>query len=175
MANSGTIKSSKCPSSFAGYCDMQWEFRWTAAPGAEPGVTVVSWELWTVGRTSSPTQAYTQIQMTVEDQSGRELLAYKSIKEALSFKGVLQDSGSFEVAHEIDGTASFTVSISTDIYEGYFRDATGTGVLETNMPYCVYIDTGDVILKAIPHIDNGQELKRAIPHDEDGHTFKICV
>lgn len=174
MATSGSIKSSKCPSSYAGYCDMQWEFRWTAEPSEEPGVTVVSWELWTVGRTESPTQAYTQIKMTVDDQNGKDLLTYESTNEVRSFKGVLQDSGSFEVAHNTDGMASFAVAMSTDIYEGVFRDVTGTGVLDTNMPYCVYIDTGSSIVKAIPYIDNGQEWQRAIPYIDNGSAWNMC-
>lgn len=173
MATSGIIQSKSCASNLD-YYPMRWEFRWTAAPSEEPGVTVVSWELWTVGRTTSPTQAYTQIKMTVEDQNGNELLAYESAREALSFKGVLQDSGSFEVAHDSDGTASFTVSMSTDIYEGGFRDATGSGVLDANIPYCVYIDTGSAIVKTIPYIDNGQELKRAIPYIDDGSAWNMC-
>lgn len=173
MATNGVIQSSSCASDLS-YYGMRWEFRWTSAPGAEPGVTVVSWELWTVGRTESPTQAYTQIKMAVKDQNGKDLLAYESTNEVRSFKGVLQDSGSFEVAHNTDGTASFTVSMSTDIYEGVFRDATGSGELDANIPYCVYIDMGSAIVKAIPYIDNGQEWQRAIPYVDNGSAWNMC-
>lgn len=175
MATSGVIQSKSCASTLS-YYGMKWEFRWTAEPDTEPGVTVVSWELYTVGRTTSPTQANTEIAMTIVDQNGNELLDYKSTREARSFKGVLQDSGSFKVSHNTDGTASFKVSMTTDIYEGYFRDASGTGTLDKNMPYYyVYIDTGAEQLKAIPCIDTGSDWKMSTACIDNGTSWDECT
>ena len=173
MATSGVIQSSSCASNLSAY-GMRWEFRWTADPSEEPGVTIVSWELWTVGRTESQPRAYTQIKMTAEDQNRNNVLTYESTGELRSFNSVLQDSGNFKVVHNTDGTASFLVSMSTDIYEGVFRDTTGSWELETNLPYCVYIDTGAAIVKAIPLIDNGQEWARVIPYIDNGSTWNMC-
>lgn len=176
MAIKGTIESATCLSTYIYYYGMRWEFRWTAAPStSKAGVTIVSYGLYTVGYTADATKAYTQIKLSVTDQNGNQVESYTSTKESLSFTGVLQYSGSFEVNHDTDGSASFTVSMSTDIYEGAFRSATGTGVLDTNMPYYyVSIDTGSAFVKAIPYIDNGSEWKAASAYIDNGTSWKLC-
>lgn len=175
MATSGIIQSATTSQAYDIY-GARWEFRWMAEAGKLPGITNVSWELWTVGRTDSPTQAYTEIHMTIVDQNENVLLNYETEDSVRSFKGVLQDSGSFEVAHNLDGSASFVVSMSTDIWEGYFRDVTGTGTLDTNMPYFyVYIDDGGKFVKAAPYIDTGTEWKVATAYIDNGTTWDVCT
>jgi hypothetical protein len=172
MATSGSIQSSSCATTLA-YYGARWEFRWTAKPSdSEPGVTIVSYSLYTIGRSSSPTQAATEIQLTVYDHDDKVIGSYASTREARSFTDVLQYSGSFEVHHKMDGSASFKVSMSTDIYEGVFRPSSGTGTLEVNKPYyCVDIDIGTGHVKIAAFIDVGTEWKHARPDTENGTVW----
>jgi hypothetical protein len=173
MATSGSIKSSSCATTLA-YYGARWEFRWTAKPSdSEPGVTIVSYSLYTIGRSSSPTQAVTEIKLTVYDHDDKVIESYASTRETRSFKDVLQYSGSFEVHHKTDGSASFKVSMSTDIYEGVFRPASGTGTLDVNKPYhCVEIDTGTGRVKIAFFVDTDAEWDHIRFDIEDGSAWE---
>jgi hypothetical protein len=114
--------------------------------------------------------------MTVVDQNSNELMTFKSTREARSFKGVLQYSGSFTVTHDSGGAASFIVTMKTDIYDGVFRTVQHTGDLDENVPYYyVPIDIGGEVRATIPCIDTGTEWRALMPCIDTGTNYVLSA
>lgn len=141
MASSGTITSTPHSSNGA-----YWSFEWTATPSSTKGKTVVSYNIYRRGRSSSPTWLATDCNITVH-YNGTSFSALStgrrtpgsSSDNGTSFKNVKETSGSFTVTHSSNGSGSFTVEIAAYIDPGYNWEkncfGSGTGVLDTNYAY----------------------------------------
>ena len=186
MASSGTLYSGT-PASNVGLYGAKQKFVWSATPSDEAGVTDVSWELYATGKenASSNTQAFCSCKATVHDSGGGSIVGgdglqicnYSSGDSYISFKGKKFASGSFQVKHSIDGTGGFIVKLDVNIggWDGSGRDASGTFVLDENMPfYYVYIDTGSALVKAVPYVYDGTNWQVTRAYIDNGTEWKLC-
>ena len=143
MAMSGTLTSYKYPTgsttndgnSFAG---AHYSFEWTAAKKA-PGVTTVTWQLWSRGRDSTPTQLWhriwcnTIVNGTTTSIYQKDFAADGFTGAEYSFKNQLRASGSFDVTHGTDGSGSFQVYFKFAAYwYTSYHENTETATLDNN-------------------------------------------
>lgn len=148
MASSGKITSKVTNNDYGAY----WSFEWTAEPSDTKGQTIVSWEIWRRGRSSSPKILATNCDITVEyNGKSSSILSTGNIPfDASSTKGAFnnkwESSGNFTVQHDSDGSGYFSVTIKAHIdgdrwddgtYIGGWDQLTNTGSasLNTNYPY----------------------------------------
>lgn len=195
MASNGVIQSGTPNHSQLTLTGARFEFRWEATPGYEPGITDIKWELWAVGRSTSPTRGYgyclidvagvngstivgsSDITATIcEYQSGNTSSTYTFFtgKESLA-------EGNFQIKHASSGLGSFHVYLKkveigdSYAYLGYSLNEDVIITLDLNMPYkYVYIHNGTTFVKAIPYIDSGTEWKVAEAYIDTGTEWKSC-
>lgn len=143
MATSGTLTSyvyqtgsvTNEGNSFAG---AHYSFEWTSSKKS-PGVTTVSWNLYSRGRYSSPTQLWHNVYVdTIVNGTTTRIYTGEFGKSGCtaaqySFKDVLRTSGSFDVTHGSDGAGSFQVyfKFAAYYYTSYYYN-TETATLDTN-------------------------------------------
>ena len=189
MSSSGTLYSGTPPSS-SGLYGAKQKFVWSATKSSEPGVSIINWSLYAVGKenASSNTKARTRCVAKVSDSgggtivggSGKIICDYDSGPNSstyVSYKGTRFASGTFQVKHSDEGVGGFEVALDVNIggWDGAGRDASATFVLDSNVPYqYVNIDTGTGFVRAIPYIDNGTEFKVAEAYIDTGTEFKVC-
>lgn len=188
MASSGTLYSGT-PASNVGLYGAKWQFNWSAAPASEPGVTDITWTLYSVGKesASSNTIATGYCYLTAYNYNGGEVVgntgsgvaigSYDGGSEKISYKGVYRAGGTFQVRHSEEGLGGFTLYMSVNIggWNSATQCATHNVVLDTNKPfYYVYIDNGTSFVKAIPYVDNGTEWKAAVAYVDNGTEWKAC-
>ena len=130
---SGTIKSYTLPSNhYSGGGGAHWSFEWTSTKKAA-GVSTVSWNLYTRGRYSSPTWLETGCWMSVS-KNGTTTQLYSGSNfsgSENSFKDKWRASGTFDVTHNANGYASFTINFEVFIYEYAHKTNSGMGVLDS--------------------------------------------
>lgn len=143
MATSGTLTSyvyqtgsvTNEGNSFAG---AHYSFEWTSSKKS-PGVTTVSWNLYSRGRYSSPTQLWHNVYVdTIVNGTTTRIYTGEFGKSGCtaaqySFKDVLRTSGSFDVTHGSDGAGSFQVyfKFAAYYYTSYYYN-TETATLDAN-------------------------------------------
>lgn len=130
----GIIRSYTRPSGSYG-AGAHWSFEWTSAKKS-PGISTVTWKLYTRGRYESPKWLVTGCWMSVT-KNGATTQLYANDGESwsgedYSFKDILRASGSFDVKHDTDGSASFNINFEVYIYEYAHKTNSGTGVLDNN-------------------------------------------
>lgn len=144
MATSGSIETSKHPKN-----EAYWSFEWTAAPSkTERGKTIVSYSIYRRGRSQSPTWLSTNCTIkayyngnwhTLLDTGNRSAPQSGNDSKGTSFKNALEDSDSFTVTHDTDGSGSFKVTISAYIDHGTLWQPNctgeGTAILDKNQAY----------------------------------------
>ena len=146
VLNTGSISGNSCVGAY-------YSFEWSSQ-SAGAGVTLVSWNLYGRGRTSSPTKLENGIHLdvvangtttrlyTLDDSNGTE---------QTSFKNYLRTSGSFYVYHGSDGSGSFTINMNVMIYTGTWHYTSGTAYLDAN-----YLPTYTVTQRHYyQHVRNG--------------------
>ena len=186
MANSGTVYSGT-PASNVGLYGAKWQFSWTSSPSSEPGVTDVTWNLYSVGRSSSPTQATGYCYLTAYDYNGGTIVGgsdgskyiggYDGGSSYITYTGTWRASGTFQVKHSDDATGGFRLYMNVSIggWNTANQCATHYITLDANKPYYyVYIDNGSSFVKAIPYIDNGSEWKVAVAYIDNGTEWEPC-
>lgn len=148
MANSGKITSKVSNNDYGAY----WSFEWTAKPSNTKGQTIVSWEIWRRGRSSTPKILATNCNITVNynNESSSILSTGNRPFDASSTEGAFnnkqESTGNFTVQHNPNGAGSFSVTIKAHIdgdrwdngdYIGGWDQLTNTGSasLDTNYPY----------------------------------------
>lgn len=120
MANSGGSVIAKHSGNGA-----YWSFEWTAQATSIRGQTLVSYNIYRRGRTSSPTWLATDCDITVYYNGSSHTVLDTgqrvpgSSDNGTSFYNVKETSGSFIVTHESNGDGSFRVIISAYIDGGY--------------------------------------------------------
>lgn len=152
---SGVIKSWVVPSSYKteqgnSYAGAYWSVEWSSAPKeGVSGVSVITFDIWKRGRTSSPTWLYTYCKLNIiDDQTGETVytldtgkLHSSSTKDAdgnavISFgNSRYKKNQSFEVQHNDKGVGSFTVKFSVYIYEYTFHNTSKSAAADENFPY----------------------------------------
>lgn len=144
MATSGSIETNKHPKNKA-----YWSFEWTAAPSkTERGKTIVSYSIYRRGRSESPTWLSTNCTIkayyngtwhTLLNTGNRTAPQSGDDSKGTSFKNALEETGSFTVEHDTDGSGSFKVTISAyiDHGTGWQPNCTGEGTatLDINQAY----------------------------------------
>ena len=129
---SGTIKSYTRPSGSTG-AGAHWSFEWTSIKKSA-GVSTVSWNLYTRGRSSSPTWLDTGCWLTVtKNGTTTKLYTADGLSGSdSSFDNKWRASGSFDVTHSASGAGSFTINFEVYIYEYAHKTNSGTGTLDSN-------------------------------------------
>ena len=140
MANSGGSIIAKHSGNGA-----YWSFEWTAQATSIRGQTLVNYNIYRRGRTSSPTWLATDCDITVYYNGSWHTVLDTgqrvpgSSDNGTSFQNVKETSGSFIVIHESNGSGSFTVKISAYINSGSNWEHNcineETGYLDTNLAY----------------------------------------
>lgn len=128
---SGTIKSYTRPSGSYG-AGAHWSFEWTSTKKST-GVSTVSWSLYTRGRSVSPTWLETGCWLSV-GYNGKTTQVYAgehTSGEDCSFVNKYRKSGTFDVTHNANGYASFTVNFEVYIYEAAHKSTSSTAVLDS--------------------------------------------
>ena len=143
MANKGILTSyvyqtgsvTNEGNSFAG---AHYSFEWTSSKKS-PGVTTVSWNLYSRGRYSTPSQLWHNIYVnTIVNGVTTRIYTGEFAKDGLSgtqysFRDVLRTSGSFDVTHGSNGAGSFQVYFKFAAYwYTSYHENTETATLDTN-------------------------------------------
>lgn len=127
VLNTGSISGNSCVGAY-------YSFEWSSQ-SAGAGVTLVSWNLYGRGRTSTPKKLENGIHLdvvangtttrlyTLDDSNGTE---------QTSFNNYLRTSGSFYVYHGSDGSGSFTINMNVMIYTGSWHYTSETAYLDAN-------------------------------------------
>jgi hypothetical protein len=129
MATSGTITSKKTSNDYGAY----WSFEWTATPATTKGQTIVSWEIWRRGRSSTPKILATNCDITViYNNKEEEILStgnrqFDATRTDAAFNNKQETTGSFTVKHNSNGSGSFRVIISAHIDGDRWDDGTYIG------------------------------------------------
>ena len=188
MATSGTVYSGT-PASNVGLYGAKWQFNWSASKAEEPGVTNITWTLYSVGKesASSNTTATGYCYLTAYNYNGGTVVGntgngvsigyYDGGSSYISYKGVYRAGGTFQVKHDNEGNGGFSVYMNVNIggWNTSNQAATHYVTLETNKPYYyIYIDNGTSFVKAIPYIDNGTTWQAAVAHIDTGSTWQVC-
>ena len=90
-------------------------FSWSSSEKSN-GITTVSWELWGKGRSSSPTKLNNSIDLTYGSTTLYTLRGGSSDAET-KFNNYKRASGSFDVTHAADGSASFKIGMNVSIWD----------------------------------------------------------
>lgn len=106
------------------YPTARWQFSWNSEKTNNLGETKVSWELKTVGRSTSPTWLETKCKLIInythngEEKEIVDKTWYKdNEKEENSFNDKSRGNGSFLVSHNNEGKGSFKVTLTGFTYE----------------------------------------------------------
>lgn len=178
MATSGTIKTNK--NSRGAY----WSFEWTAAPSQnERGKTIVSYNIYRRGRTSSPTWLTTECVIKVYYNGAWQDILSTGKREpsetkdnGTSFKNALEKTGSFSVTHNIDGSGSFKVKISAYIYPGTGWEPNctveGTATLDKNQAYTACTSPTSVTASGVVKPNGDIKVKWSGQKDGTGNPIK---
>ena len=127
VLNTGSISGNSCKGAY-------YSFEWSSQ-SAGAGVTLVSWNLYGRGRTSSPTKLENGIHLDVVANGTTTRLYTLDDSDGTaqtSFKNYLRTSGSFYVYHGSDGSGSFTINMNVKIYTGTWHYTSETATLNAN-------------------------------------------
>lgn len=127
VLNTGSISGNSCKGAY-------YSFEWSSQ-SAGAGVTLVSWNLYGRGRTSSPTKLENGIHLDVVANGTTTRLYTLDDSDGTaqtSFKNYLRTSGSFYVYHGSDGSGSFTINMNVKIYTGTWHYTSETAYLDAN-------------------------------------------
>lgn len=141
MATSGTLTSWKTTGTTNegnSYAGAHYSFEWTSSVKS-PGVTTVSWTLWSRGRYSSPRQLWHNIYVnTIVNGTTTNIYTGNFAADGYtaaqySFADVERATGSFDVTHGTDGSGSFQVYFKFAAYAYLqYHENTETATLDTN-------------------------------------------
>lgn len=141
MASSGTLTSWKTTGTTSegnSYAGAHYSFEWTSSVKS-PGVTTVTWNLYSRGRTTSPAQLWHNIYVntivngvTTNIYTGNFAASGYTVAQ-YSFKNQFRTSGTFDVTHAADGTGSFQVYFKFAAYAYLqYHENTETATLDSN-------------------------------------------
>ena len=149
---SGVVKSWITPSGSItqdgkSYAGAYWSFEWSSSK-VSAGVTKIDWVLYTKGRSESPTLLSTSCLLKITGSDGTSKTLYDKGGDtgtgtSCYFTGVQQSSGSFNISHKTDGSASFDVYFRVHMWSWTRMETTETVTLDNNKPgYTVSVTTG---------------------------------
>lgn len=141
MATSGTLTSwvtTGTTNEGNSYAGAHYSFEWTSSVKS-PGVTTVSWTLWSRGRYSSPRQLWHNIYVnTIVNGTTTNIYTGNFAADGYTaaqygFNDIERTSGSFDVTHATDGSGSFQVyfKFACYAYLQYYEN-TETATLDIN-------------------------------------------
>lgn len=190
MATTGIVKSWVVPADYktdqnALYGGAYFSWEWTSSKKSS-GVTTVSWELYGKGRSSSPNNlknsckvemVYGNTTTTLYNMAWGSTSQDTDTGENTCFNGSkdnsLRASGSFDITHDTDGDASFTINMTVAIWSSTTHSNSNVVTLDSNPhSYTVTFDanTGSVSTES-KTVTNGSTYGTLPTPTKTGYKF----
>jgi hypothetical protein len=172
MASSGSVSTNKYEyTGDDGNTSIGVKCSWVSvSQSVADGTTVIDWVLESEG--AKGFRFYSNhVHLTINGE-----LVYSTTDRFLMHGGgVWSVSGSLAIAHDIDGTKEFSISIEASIYQ-WTTNCTGSDTfeLDTIARGLVYIDDGSSVAAYQAFIDNGATWDHVIPYIDNGTSWDMC-